>query len=823
MKLAARGAAFVLTVLLLTTVAPATFAAPPAKSLRPFVVSDTVPAKSWIDAFPIGNGRLGAMPFGDYPDERILINDGTVWLGRSEVRKPPADAAQTVKEIREALFKDDFKTSERLLNGKLLALRPDHMDYQPIGYLHLRYGGQERGGKPKDYRRTLSLNDAVAVSEFTAEDGNQIHQEVIASHPADVIAIRVESRNGRKLSLAVGLDRFKYLKTMVLDDLTLGMSGVAQVDGKFVGTAWQAVARVLPEGGTTSGKADRITVDGASAVTILVTTSTDYDINNPMVPLRHDRQKACLDALDRIQSIPYARLKAENTKEHRAYFDRAMLDLGTTPPEVAARTTQERINLVRQGGEDPDLIEDLFQMGRYLLISASRPGNLPANLIGLWQGDEFTTCWADFHFNIDVQENYWPAELTNMSELHAPFFDFIESARTGDGRRCAANLGCRGFVMKVENTAWKDQEFSGSSWWGIFVQNAAWACEHVMEHYYFTRDKVYLKDRAYPILKANVEFLVDWLVKDPRTGKLVSGPSASPENGFYPNSGDKFMAHACMGPAIDQEIIAESFTDFLAAAKELGIEDELTRQVRQSLQELASPQIAPDGRLMEWDKDYKGYEDGHRHFSHIYGVYPGCTITPDTPALFEAARKSVQFRVDHGGAREGWSRAWLVNIQARLLEGENAYQNVLVLLKKHTLRNLMHTQPPIFFDGQGAGTAGIAEMLLQSQRPDHVVLLLPALPKAWKTGSFSGLCARGGFDLDLVWKDGRPLRLTVLSKAGEEFRLKAADTVTVSCDGVRVKHKINEAGVASFATHTGKTYKITFAASETGTTEGRDR
>jgi alpha-L-fucosidase 2 len=304
---------FALAVLLLT--ASAAFAAPPAKSLRAFMVSDTVPAKNWMDAYPVGNGRLGAMPFGDFPDERILINDGTVWLGRSEVREPPAHAAQTVGKIRDALFKGDFKTSEDLLHGKLLAPRPDHMDYQPIGYLHLYYG---LTGKRTDFRRTLSLNDAVAVSEFTTEDGNQIHEEVISSHPADVIAIRVESRKGRKLSLAVGLDRFKYFKTIILDDRTLGMSGVAQADGKFVGTAWQAVARVLAEGGTTNGKADRITVDGASAVTILVMTSTDYEINNPMVPLRHDRKQACLDALDRTQTIPFAQLKAENTKEHRA-------------------------------------------------------------------------------------------------------------------------------------------------------------------------------------------------------------------------------------------------------------------------------------------------------------------------------------------------------------------------------------------------------------------------------------------------------------------------------------------------------------------------
>ncbi len=319
--------------------------------LRPFVVSDDVPATNWMDAFPVGNGRLGAMLFGDYPDEQIIINDNTVWAGRSEVQKPPTNAAGIVKEIREALFKGDFKTSQKLLNEKLLAPRPDYMDYQPIGDLRLHYQVLQNG-KPKDYRRFLSMNDAVAVSEFTTEDGNQIHEEVIASHPANVIAVRVESRNGRKLSLSVGLDRFKYFKTEVLDDRTLGMSGVAQVDGRFVGTAWQAVARVLAEGGKTVGQTNQIVVNGASAVTILVTTATDYDINNPMVPLHYDRLKACLDAVDRIQNTPYARLRTDNIKDFDSYFDRAWLHLGNTPPAVRTMTTQQRIDRVRQGGED---------------------------------------------------------------------------------------------------------------------------------------------------------------------------------------------------------------------------------------------------------------------------------------------------------------------------------------------------------------------------------------------------------------------------------------------------------------------------------------
>ena len=786
---------------------------PPAKELRPFVVSDIIPAKQWMMGHPVGNGHLGAMPFGGYPEETIVLNDNTVWTGRSVVHAPPEDAAKTLSEIRTALFQDDFKKSEELINGKLLVPRSRSQDYQPIGNLRLGY---EPAGKCHDYRRTLSLNDAVSVTEFTTEDGNQIRQEVIVSHPANVIAVRIESKNGGKLSLHVGMDRFKYFKTEVIDAQTLGMSGVAQVEGDCIGTAWQAVARILPEGGKPITKGNQIAVTDAFAITILVTTSTDYDINNSTVPLRHDRLKACLDFLKATQKKPYAQLKADHIKDHHTYFDRATLDLGNTAPEVADKTTPERLELVRKGGTDPDLTEDLFQMGRYLLISTSRPGNLPAGLTGVWQGSEFPRCWSDFHFNINVQENYWPAELTNLSELHAPLIDFIESVKDGHGRLTAGKFGCRGFTMKTENTAWKDQAYSGNSWWGMAPQNAPWACQHVMEHFYFTRDKDYLAKKAYPILEANVEFIVDWLVKDPRTGKLVSGPSVSPENGFFPNPDDRsFTARASMGPAIDREIFYESFIDFLAASKELGIENELTREVRSAMSNLARPQIAKDGRLLEWDKDYKGYEDGHRHFSHLYAVHPGCEITPDTPELFEAARKSLHFRLTNGSAMNGWSRAWVVNIEARLLEAENAYRDVQWLIKERTICNLMHIENPtyMYIDGSCATTAGIVEMVLQSHGQDHVVNVLPALPKAWPTGSFAGFCGRGGFDIDLTWKDGKPTHLVLLSKAGEVFRLKSSGALTVMCHGKPVEFKTSDLGISSFPTRTGAVYEILFTKS----------
>jgi len=774
--------------------------------IRPFVVWDSKPAAQWDHAYPVGNGRLGAMPFGSYPDEQILLNEDTIWGGRHSMQNR-TDIQFLVEEIRECLFAGDFEQAHQKINGELLVPRITPRAFQPMGDLRIHHHVAD-GASVKNYRRALSMNDALAVTEFDTAGGNHIRQEVFSSWPDGVIVVRIESRKPNGLSLTVKLDRFADFETTAIDDRTLVMNGQAQHNGTLKGTRWRAAARVLTEEGRTKTDDRSIVVEDARAVTIFIAASTDYNPRRPFLALRHDRAQACLDTLTTVETVPYETLKARHVQDHQRFFRRATVELGDTAAETLALTTPQRISKFRGGGDDPDLIEDLFQMGRYMLIASSRPGTLPPNLTGIWNANPNPVCHSDWHTNINVQQNFWHAESTNLSELHEPFITLIDDIRKGQGHLFAEKLGCRGFLITHATHAWKEAAFSGSSWWGMWPMGGAWSTSHVMEHYRFTHDKDYLRETAFPILKDNVAFCLDWLVEHPKTGKLVSGPSASPENGFHIDESEKVYM-ACMGPTVDQMIVYESFTDFLEAASVLEVEDEFVDQVREARAKLARPQIANDGRIMEWDREYREWRVGHRHFSHLYGLHPGCEITPEkTPELFEAAGKSVHTRLEHGGAVHGWSRGHAINLLARLQQGDNAYQSVRRILSRHTLPNLMHTQPPIFFDGNGAGTGGIAEMLLQSHGGE--MRLLPALPEAWPTGSFRGLRARGAFEIDLTWKDGNLAQATVRSLVGGEFRLRTDSEVDVRCGEETVNTTRDDSGCISVSTREGETYELRF-------------
>lgn len=772
------------------------------------------PAKKWDEALPVGNGRLGAMVFGKNGEERIQLNEETYWSGGpySTVVK---GGYKVLPEIQKKVFEEKYLAAHNLFGRNLMGYPVEQMKYQCLANLHLFFKNQD---SVTDYKRWLDLENGISGVSYTA-DGITYQREVFASAPDQVIVVRITADKPGSISFTANLRGERnqvhsnyatdYFKMDPYGNDGLILTGKSAdymgVEGKL---RYEARIKAVPDGGSMKTDDVNLIIENANSVTLYFAAATNFVNYKDVSADQHQRVTNYFKA---VENKNYNTILTAAIADYKKYFDRVSLQLPNTKNSFLP--TPERVKKI-QTEPDPSMAALSYQFGRYLMIGSSRPGTEPANLQGIWN-DNMNPAWdSKYTTNINTEMNYWPVESGNLSECAEPLVRMIKELTDQGTQVAREHYGARGWVFHQNTDLWRVAAPMDGPTWGTFTVGGAWLCTHIWEHYQYTRDNDFLKE-TYPLIEGSVQFFMDFLVPHPNGKWLVTNPSTSPEN--FPDGGgnkpyfDEVTAGfregttICAGSSIDMQILYDLFGYYIEAAKVLGKDDAFVQQVKTAREKLVPPQIGKDGSLQEWADDWKSLEKNHRHFSHMYGLYPGKVLYEKrTPALIESYKKVLEER---GDASTGFSRAWKMALWARLADGNRANKIYKGYLKEQCTASLFALcGKSLQVDGSFGVTAAVTEMLMQSQ--DGFIKLLPALPDEWSDGEFKGLVARGAFELDFTWKNKTLTQLNLLSKAGELCRIELKPGSKISSNGKNIGFKKLPDGIVEFKTEKGAAYLI---------------